>query len=126
MIDSQGLNVPHSFFWFMMDQLEFRQDGALWGLMLWPPGGGTELRLNAWTTYTFVGPDQIEITGSCRHEDPCTGAYTVTLDGDTLELFDEEGRMRLERTGPPSAVPPPKVVGPSASPTPLQGATTTP
>jgi hypothetical protein len=117
-IDSQGINVPNSFFWFMMDQLEFREDGDLWGLMLWPPDGGTELRLNAWTTYTFVDPDQIEVTGSCRHQDPCTGTYTVNLDGDSLELADAEGRMFLERAGPPSEVPPPRVPGPSPSPTP--------
>jgi hypothetical protein len=86
--------------------------------MFWPPGGGTELRLNAWTTYSFVGDDRIEIAGSCRHEDPCTGTYTVTLDGDTLELSDDEGRMLLELSGPPSDYPPPRVVGPSPSPTP--------
>jgi hypothetical protein len=45
-IDKEAISVPHSVFWAMMDFVEFRQEGVVWGLINWPPGGGSEIRLN--------------------------------------------------------------------------------
>ena len=117
-LDSQGIGVPHSFFWSMMDWIEFREDGTALALLDWPPGKGREVRLNGTTRYRTVGERQIEFTGSCRHADPCTGVYTVTLSGARLEIWDADGRLRLTRAGPAGQELPPTVVGPSPSPTP--------
>ena len=117
-IDNQGIGVPHSFFWSMMDWIEFREDGTALALIDWPPGEGGEVRLNGTTRYRTVGEHQIEFTGSCRHADPCTGVYTATLSGDRLEIEDAGGRLTLTRVGPADRELPPTVVGPSPSPTP--------
>jgi hypothetical protein len=114
-INKQGINVPHSFFWFTMDYVEFREDGTVWGLMQWPPDVGSEIRLNKTAEYSLVGEHQIEFVGACRHQDSCTGSYTATLEGDELQIFNVEGRLELERVGPPSEDLPPTVVGPSPS-----------
>jgi hypothetical protein len=45
-ISEEGMSVPNSFFWFVMDYVEFRDDGTVLGLMEWPPDSGTEIRLN--------------------------------------------------------------------------------
>jgi hypothetical protein len=59
-IDKQGINVPHSFFWFMMDYVEFRQEGIVWGLVNWPPDGGNEIRLNVTGQYALGrAPDRV-------------------------------------------------------------------
>jgi hypothetical protein len=116
--DNQGIGVPHSFFWLSMDWVEFREDGTALALIDWPPGVGSEIRLNATTRYRVVGDRQVEFVGSCRHADPCTGVYTTTLSGDKLEIWDVEGRLTLTRMGPAGQELPPTVVGPSPSPTP--------
>ena len=115
-IDKQGINVPNSFFWLSMDYLEFRQDGTVLALVKWTPGGA--VRLNKTATYSLVGERQIEFLGACRHQDPCTGAYTMALSGDRLQIFDADGILTLTRIGPPGKDLPPRVVGPSPSPTP--------
>ena len=117
-IDDQGISVPHSFFWSMMDWIEFREDGTALALLDWPPGNGGEVRLNGVTRYQTVGERQIEFTGSCRHADPCTGLYTATLSGSRLEIEDAEGKLTLKHVGPAGRELPPTVVGPSPSPTP--------
>jgi hypothetical protein len=113
------MNVPNSFFWAMMDEVEFRADGEVWALLHWPPGTEGDLTLNGTATYRLVGKDQIEFVGSCRHQDPCTGAYTLVQDGDTLHIADAEASLDLQRAGPPSQARPPAIPGPSASPTPV-------
>jgi len=117
-INKRGINVPHSFFWFTMDYIEFREDGTVWALMQWPPDVGSDIRVNKTAEYSLVGEYQIEFVGACRHQDPCTGSYTATLKGDELQIFDAEGRLVLKRAGPPSEDLPPTVVGPSPSSTP--------
>ena len=117
-IDGQGIGVPHSFFWSMMDWIEFREDGTALALLDWPPGKGDEVRLNGTTRYRTVGERQVEFIGSCRYADPCTGVYTATLRGDRLEIEDAEGKLVLKHTGPAGRELPPTVVGPSPSPTP--------
>jgi len=112
------MSVPNSFFWFMMDYVEFREDGTVWGLMDWPPDGGDEIRLNVTGAYFRRDDGTIEFVGTCRHEDPCTGTYEAVLKDDTLLLSSSEARLELERAGPPSQRPPPEVMGPSPSPTP--------
>jgi hypothetical protein len=116
-IQMEGIHVPNSFFWFTMDAIEFREDGEVWALMH-DPSGTDDLRLNKTAAYSLVGDDQIEFVGACRHEDPCTGVYTLSLKGDDVQILDAEGRLELRRAGPPSRDRPPKVVGPSASATP--------
>jgi hypothetical protein len=118
-VQMEGMNVPNSFFWFTMDAIEFREDGEVWALMEAPPGTGSGVRLNKTAAYSLVGEDQMQIVGACRHQDPCTGVYSVTLKGDDLTIFDAEGRLELRRAGPPSLDLPPTVVGPSPSATPL-------
>ncbi len=113
-----GVHIPHSFFWFTMDYLEFRADGTVLALMRWPPDGGEEIRLNKTTQYTLRGDNQIQFEGSCRHEDPCTGVYTVTRTADTLRIFDDSGALNLQWVAPPAEIPPPAVEGPAPSPTP--------
>jgi hypothetical protein len=120
--DSQGMNVPHSFFWFTMDYIEFRPDGTIWGLMGWPPGEDGDLRLNVTGEYALVGGDQIEFVGACRYEDPCTGRYTLTFQGDSLELSGAGSRLLLKQAGPPSKEAPPPPPAPAPSPTPGAGA----
>jgi hypothetical protein len=117
-IDKQGIDVPNSFFWFVMDYVEFRNDGIVLALVVWPPETGSEVRLNKTAEYYLVGEQQIAFVGACRHQDPCTGTYTVTLKGDELRISDAGESMTLERVGPPSNDLPPPVVGPSPSPTP--------
>jgi hypothetical protein len=117
-IDNQSISVPNSFFWFTMDYIEFREDGTVWALMEWPPDVGGDIRLNKTAEYSLVGEHRIEFVGACRHQYPCTGIYTVTLEGDELQIFDMEGKLELKWVGPPSKGPPPTVVGPSPSPTP--------
>jgi len=117
-IRMEGIHVPNSFFWFTMDYVEFREDGEVWALMVGPTGTGSDIGLNKTAAYSLVGEDRIEFVGACRHEDPCTGAYTLTLNGDDALIFDAGGRLELKRAGPPSSDPPPPVVGPSATATP--------
>ena len=114
-----SMSVPHSFFWLYRSHVEFREDGTLLGLMPWPPDGGHELTLNATATYVLDG-DRLEITGACRHEDPCAGTYNVTLKGRRLTLHDGESQMTLTYTGPPGESIPRRAPGPTASPTPAQ------
>lgn len=117
-MNKQGINVPNSFFWFTMDYVEFREDGTVWALMEWPPGIGSEIRLNKTAEYSLVDEHQIEFMGACRHQDPCKGSYTANLKGDDLQIFDAEGRLELKRAGPPSEDLPLTVVGPSPTSTP--------
>ena len=117
-IYKQGISVPNSFFWFSMDYLEFREDGTVLALVKWPPGVGRDVRLNKTARYSLVGERQVEFVGACRYQDPCTGAYTMTLRGDRLHVFDSDGMLALVRVGPPSKDLPPTIVGPSPSPTP--------
>ena len=112
------MSVPHSFFWYSMDYLEFRDDGVVWALVRWPPGTGSELRLNRTGQYALVAPDQIEFPGSCRHQDPCTGHYSLNLVGDRLQIEDAESKLLLDLAGPISREQPPGILGPSPSPTP--------
>ena len=116
-IAREGMNVPNSFFWLTMDTIEFREDGEVWALIHDTSAAG-ELRLNKTAVYSVVGENGIEFVGACRHQDPCTAAYTLTLKGDEAQIFDAEGRLELVRVGPLSSAPPPRVVGPSASATP--------
>ena len=116
--NKQDISVPNSFFWFTMDYVEFREDGTVWALVQWPPGIGSEIRLNKTAEYFLVGENQIEFVGACRHQDPCTGFYTATLKGNELQIFDAEGRLELKQVGPPSEDLPPKVAGPSPTSTP--------
>ena len=119
MIDKEGMSVPHSIFWAMMDFVEFRQEGVVWGLIDWPPDGGTEIRLNATGQYALVDDGQIEFVGSCRHQDPCTGTYTLAFSAKNgLQIVSKDTTLSLERVGPPSETPPLAVEGPSPSPTP--------
>jgi hypothetical protein len=118
-IGNQGISVPNSFFWFIMDYLEFREDGTVLALVKWPPDVGSDIRLNKTASYSLVGENQIEFVGACRHQDPCTGVYTTTLKGDKLQIFGTHGVLTLMRVGPPGENLPPKIVGPSASPTPV-------
>ena len=117
-IKNQGVSVPHSFFWFIIDYVEFRDDGTVLGLMEWPPDGGNEIRLNKTAKYSLVNEHQIEFVGDCRHQGPCTGVYTITLKADRLRIFDAEDQLDLKRVGSPSKELPPTVIGPSPSPTP--------
>jgi len=119
-LDKQGIHVPHSFFWAMMDDLEFREDGTVWGLLKWPPHVGPDMRLNATAEYALVGQDQIELLGDCRHQGPCTGTYTITWKGTVLQIEGEDVLLELERVGPPSKDPPQRIEGPSPTPTPTQ------
>jgi hypothetical protein len=102
-----------------MDYLEFREDGTVWGLMTWPPDGGDKIRLNKTTRYRLRGDNQLEITGSCRHQDPCTGVYTLTRTGDSLKITDGSRVLNLQWVGPPAETVPPPAPGPSPSPTPV-------
>jgi hypothetical protein len=103
----------------MIDYVEFREDGTVLGLVQWPPGDGSEVRLNVSAKYSLVDEQQIEFIGACRHQDPCTGTYTVVVRGDELQIFDADGRLALKRVGPPSKELPPTIVGPVPSPTPV-------
>ncbi len=117
-INNQGVSVPNSFFWFVIDYVEFRDDGTVLGLMGWPPDGGSEIRLNKTAEYSLVNEHQIEFVGDCRHQGPCTGVYTITLKEDRLQIFDADGTLDLKRIAPPSKDLPPTAIGPSPSPTP--------
>ena len=119
-LDKQGINVPHSFFWAMMDDIEFREDGTVWGLLKWPPNKGPDIRLNATAEYALVDQDQIEFVGDCRHQGACTGTYTVTWKGKELHISGDDATLRLQRVGPPSEDTPPEIEGPSPTPTPAQ------
>jgi hypothetical protein len=101
-----------------MDYVEFRDDGTVLGLVAWPPDDGTEIRLNATAKYSILDGQQVAFVGACRNEDPCTGVYSVTLSGDKMRAFSEDGELELRRVGPTSETLPPTIVGPSASPTP--------
>jgi hypothetical protein len=118
-VDSQGLSVPHSFFWAMMDYVEFRSDGTLWGLMHWPPGSQGDLRLNATAAFAVVETGRIEIVGSCRYKDPCSVTFDAVLRRGELQLSAPESSMTLERSGPQSGAPPSRVPGPAPSATPV-------
>ena len=122
-VESERMSVPNSFFWFSMDYLEFHGDGEVWALVRWPPGrqNESELRLNKTGRYALVGQDQIEFPGSCRHQDPCAGTYTLAQEGDELQISAAESRLHLQWTAPPSQARPPAIPGPSASPTPVAG-----
>ena len=98
-INKQSINIPHSFFWFSMDYLEFREDQTVWALVKWPPDVGSDIRLNKTAEYSLEDENQVEFVGDCRHQGPCTGTYTVTLQGDVMQLFDSEGRLELKRAG---------------------------
>ena len=117
-ISSHGMSVPHSFFWFTLDYIEFLADGTILGLMQWPPGESNELRLNKTASYELTGENEISFSGSCRHRDPCTGIYTATVDGNMLYIFDTEGHLELQRVGPLSEDLPPAANGPSPTATP--------
>ena len=117
-INHRGISVPSSFFWFIMDYLEFREDGTVLSLAKWPPEVGNDIRLNKTTKYSLVGEHQIEFIGACRYENPCTGVYTATLSGDKLQIFDADGELTLMPVGPPGQDLPPTLIGPSPSPTP--------
>lgn len=117
-VRTQGMSIPHSFFWFMMDYVEFRDNGTVLGLVAWPPDGGAEIRLNVMAEYSVLDDHQVAFVGACRYEDPCTGVYSVTLSGDALQIVNEDAELGLRRVGPPSETLPPTIVGPSASPTP--------
>jgi len=118
-IDKQGINIPHSFFRCMMDYVEFRQEGIMWGLLKWPPDDGNEFRHNGTGEYVLVGEHQIEFVGDCRHQGPCTGSYTLTWKGDTLHILGENEKWILEWIGPPSEVLPSAIEGPSPTSTPV-------
>ena len=120
-VQSEGMNVPNSFFWAMMDEVEFRADGEVWALLHWPPGTEGDLKLNGTATYRLMGEDQIEFVGACRHQDPCAGTYTLAQEGDELQISAAESRLHLQWTAPPSQARPPAIPGPSASPTPVAG-----
>jgi hypothetical protein len=113
----EGMNVPNSFFWLTMDTIEFRADGEVWALIHDTSAAGG-LRLNSTGAYSLVGEDGIEFVGACRHQDPCTGVYTLSFRGDEAQIFDVGGRLELLRARPPSSERPPRIVGPSASATP--------
>lgn len=116
-LESRGMTAPESFFWFTMEYVEFRADGTIASLIRWPPAGGAELRLNTTARYVLADPQQLAVTGACRHADPCTGRYAATLAGDELTIADATGRLVLRRVAGVSAeLPPP--AGPRPSPTP--------
>jgi len=118
-IGKHGLSVPHSLFWFSMDYIEFREDGAALGLMTWPPDSASDdIRLNKTGRYTLTGANQIEFVGSCRHQDPCTGVYTLTRTADTLKIADAGRALNLRWVGPPAQTLPLPAPGPAPSPTP--------
>lgn len=117
-VQMEGMNVPNSFFWLTMDTIEFRADGEVWALILAPDDAESGMKLNSIGAYTVVGEDQIEFVGACRHQDPCTGVYSLSFSGDEAQIFDTGGRLELVRAGPPSSKRPPRIVGPSASATP--------
>jgi hypothetical protein len=118
-ISIQDMTVPNSFFWFTMDYVEFRQDGTVLALMLWPPEDGNDIRVNKIAEYDLVGDEQIAFIGSCRHIDPCTGLYTITLKENILRIFHEGSSLELMWVGPPDEDIPPTVVGPSPTGTPF-------
>jgi hypothetical protein len=117
-ISNQGVDIPNSFFWLMMDYIEFRENGEVWALMGWPPGEDQEIRLNGLTEYAIISENQVEITGSCRHQDPCTGIYITTFKGEGLRIIDTEKVLLLKWVGPSSAGRPPDVSGPFPTSTP--------
>lgn len=117
-VSNQGINKPHSFFWFMMDYIEFRDDGAVWALIHWPPGEGDDIRLNAVSEYNRLSEEQIQFTGSCRYEDPCIGTYTLRLQTDILTINDAAGELVLKWVGPQSEDTVPRVIGPAPTATP--------
>ena len=117
-VQMKGMNVPSSFFWLTMDTIEFRADGEVWALILAPDDAESGMKLNSTGAYALVGEDQIEFVGACRHQDPCTGVYSLSFSKDGAQIFDADGRLELLRAGPPSAERPPRIVGPSASATP--------
>jgi hypothetical protein len=117
-VEKDGMNVPNSFFWASMDYVEFRAGGTVLALVDWPPDTPAEIRLNQTGQYSLVEDDEIEFVGSCRHEDPCTGTYRVELRGDSLAIVNAEGKLQLQRVGPPGEDIPARIMGPSPSPTP--------
>ncbi|MGD2104143.1 MAG: hypothetical protein PVJ55_03375 [Anaerolineae bacterium] len=118
-VHKQGMSVPHSFFWLSMDYVEFRTDGTVWALMEWPPGGGSEIRLNGTTACSLPEERQIAFEGSCRHQGPCVGVYAATLRYDKLTLSQGDDAWILRRVGPSSEEVPPTAIGPAPSPTPV-------
>ena len=126
-VQQEAISVPNSFFWFSMDYVEFRVDGTVWGLIAWPPGSESDdLRLNKTAQYTLTADSQIEFVGSCRHQDPCTGVYTLALTADALQIFDTNGTLNLKRVALPGKSVPPTVIGPAPSATPAASSQTTP
>lgn len=117
-IHNDQVVIPNSFFWLEIDYLEFREDGLLLGLIDSPPGAPNQLRLNAEVQYRLIGSDQVAITGACRHEDPCTGQYTLQFSENELEISADESRLMLAYVGPPEATIPAEAPGPAATATP--------
>ena len=114
---SNGLNIPHSFFWFPMEFIEFRADGTVLGLMNWPPAADEEIRLNKSAVYQLLDGNRIEIIGSCRYEDPCSEIFNFTIAGRKLRLFNAEASMDLRYMGPADQGDIPTIIGPQPSPT---------
>jgi hypothetical protein len=102
----------------MMDYIEFRENGEVFALMGWPPGEDQEIRLNGVTEYAIIGEDQVEITGSCRHQDPCTGTYTMVFKGEGLRIIDAEKVLLLKWVALPEEGRPPDVGRPFPTSTP--------
>ncbi len=101
-------NKTSDYFLHLVDeQLEFHADGNYYA-----PGkfGGI---------YALPDDKHIQLTAQLANAPLETVTYKLTLDGDTLQLLNEETGVALEfkRTGPPSEVLPP-TLRPSASSTP--------
>ena len=99
-----------------MDYIEFREDGQVWGLLLWPPDEGTDLYLNVSGTYSVSG-ERITFTGSCRYKDPCSGAYEMTYVPDAARLVNGDSLLVLAYVDTPSLTVPPRIPGPMPTPT---------
>ena len=118
-IDNKDITIPHSFFWFTMEYVEFRADGTVATFVHWPQIDGPELRLNKVAHYALTSSDRLALIGACRHQDPCTGLYTATLAGDELAIGDSVGRFVLKRVAGASEDLPLLLDGPLPSPTPV-------
>ncbi|MDX1418040.1 MAG: lipocalin family protein [Candidatus Promineifilaceae bacterium] len=118
LIENDGVTVPHSFFWFSMDFIEIRADGMMLGLMKWPPEDGVELRLNKTAEYTWTIDGRLQISGSCRYQDPCTGLYDPVWQNDHLRLEMGNAFLEMRRTGPVIEATILPIPGPSPSATP--------
>lgn len=115
-LDRAGLNEPHSFFWFTMDFVEFKANGTLLGLMVWPPDSGETVRLNKTAGYRILEDGRIEIIGRCRYEDPCSAVFEMAFGNGTLRLSNESAFMELRRSGPEATDDIPTVPGPQPTP----------